>query len=202
MAFHRNPSPANRPSGSARPSTDGDDAVDRTHVVYARHQWFGFTLLGAACCFSAFIFSQWQPTATEATWFWIVVGPLVGVVAMFRSQAEFGGEGADSDAGPYIGALVATTLIGILLGVLGIVGWILPGLFVIAAGIVGFMAWRELSGIGMTTALTVAVLAAAIASASVTGWAVALSFLLGLMLLTSALALTVGAPPPAVSRRS
>ena len=160
--------------------------------MLARHQWFGFTLLGAVCCFSAFVFSQWDPSQSEGMWFWIIVGPLVGVVAMFRSQSEFGGEGADRDAGPYVGALVATTLVGILIGVLSLDTWILPGVLLLAAGIVAVMAWMELSGIGMTTALTVAVLAATTASVAVSGSAVLLSFVIGLTLLTSALALTIG----------
>ena len=172
------------------PSSVTDD--DRSQVVLARNQWFGLTLLGAVCCCSAFVFAQWNPTQSEAMWFWIVVGPLAGVVAMFRSQSDFGGVGADGDAGPYIGALVATTLVGILIGVLSLDSWILPGVLLVAAGIVAVMAWMELSGIGMTTALTVAVLAATTASVAVAGSTVLLSFMIGLTLLTSALAVTVG----------
>jgi hypothetical protein len=172
--------------------------ADRGHVVYARHQWFGLALFGALFCVAALVFSRWDPTTTDSRWFWIIVGPLAGVVAMFRSQSVFGRVGADRDAGPYIGMLVGTTIGALVIGMLALDGWVLPGVFFAVACFLAFMAWMEQSGIGMTTALTVGVLAAATAAPLLEGTGVMLSLVLGLMLLAAALAMVVvhgtGAP--------
>ena len=114
---------------------------------------------------AAIVFSRWDPATTDSRWFWVIVGPLAGVVAMFRSQSAFGNQGADRDAGPYIGMLVGTTIGALVIGVLALEAWVLPGVFFVVAGFLGFMAWLEQSGIGMTTALTVTVLAMASAVA-------------------------------------
>lgn len=164
---------------------------DRSHVVYARHQWFGMAIFGTLSCVAAIVFSRWDPTTTDSRWFWVVVGPLAGVVAMFRSQSMFGSEGADRDAGPYIGMLVGTTIGALVIGMLALEGWVLPGVFFVVAGFLGFMAWLEQSGIGMTTTLTVTVLAMASAAALLEDSGVLLSLLLGVMLLAGALALMV-----------
>jgi len=174
------------------PRPPGSDPIeDRSHVVYARHQWFGMALFGALCCVAAVVFSRWDPNTTDSRWFWVIVGPLAGVVAMFRSQSRFGSEGADRDAGPYIGMLVGTTIGALVIGMLALEGWVLPGVFFAVAGFLGFMAWLEQSGIGMTTTLTVTVLAMASAVALLQDSGVLLSLLLGIMLLAGALALFV-----------
>lgn len=173
-----------------RPPTS-EPLPDRSHVVHARHQWFGLAVFGVLCCLAALIFSRWDPATTDSRWFWVIVGPLAGVVAMFRSQSQFGDQGADRDAGPYIGMLVGTTIGALVIGMLALEGWVLPGVFFAVAGFLAFMAWLEQSGIGMTTALTVTVLAAATAAAIVDGAGVIVSLLLGLMLLTGALAMVV-----------
>lgn len=180
MATHINPRPSN-----------SSNIADRSHVVYARHQWFGLALFGALCCVAAVVFSRWDPTTTDSRWFWVIVGPLAGVVAMFRSQSMFGSEGADRDAGPYVGMLVGTTIGALVIGMLALEGWVLPGVFFAVAGFLGFMAWLEQSGIGMTTTLTVTVLAMASAVALLQDSGVLLSLLLGIMLLAAALALYV-----------
>jgi hypothetical protein len=164
---------------------------DRGHVVYARHQWFALALFGVLCCAAALVFSRWDPLTTDSRWFWVILGPLAGVVAMFRSQSLFGDSGADRDAGPYIGMLVGTTIGALVVGMLALEGWVLPGVFFAVAVIVAFMAWLEQSGIGMTTALTVAVLAAASAAAVLQGSGVLVSLLLGITLLAGAAALAV-----------
>jgi hypothetical protein len=164
---------------------------DRGHVVYARHQWFGLAVLGSLCCLAAFVFSRWDPATTDSRWFWVIVGPLAGVIAMFRSQAMFGDEGADRDAGPYIGMLVGTTIGALVIGMLALEGWVLPGVFFAVAGFLAFMAWLEQSGIGMTTALTVGVLAASTAVAILQDAGVLLSLMIGVMLLAGSLALVV-----------
>ncbi len=175
---------------SPRPSS-AESIPDRSHVVYARHQWFAMTVFGVLCCIAALVFSRWDPTTTDSRWFWVVVGPLAGVVAMFRSQSMFGDEGADRDAGPYIGMLVGTTIGALVIGMLALEGWVLPGVFFAVAGFLAFMAWLEQSGIGMTTALTVTVLAMATAVALMEDSGVLLSLLLGVMLLAGAMALTI-----------
>lgn len=181
MATHTNPRP---PAGS-------NSLQDRSHVVYARHQWFGFAVFGTLSLVAGMIFSKWDPTTTDSRWFWIIVGPIAGVVAMFKSQTLFDNEGADRDAGPYIGMLVGTTAGALVIGVIGLDGWVLPSVFFFVAGFLAFMAWLEQSGIGMTTALTVAVLAAATAAATLQGSGVLVSLLIGVMLLSSSLALIV-----------
>lgn len=175
-----------------RPPGTSATLQDRGHVVHARHQSFGFAVFGLLCCVAALIFSRWDPTTTDSRWFWVIVGPAGGVVAMFRSQTMFGNEGADRDAGPYIGMLIGTTAGALVIGVLTFEGWVLPGVLVTVAAFLAFMAWLEQSGIGMTTALTVTVLAAATAIADLNSSGVLLSFLVGIMLLSSALALSVG----------
>ena len=120
---------------------------------------------------------------------------MAGVVAMFRAQSTFEGEGADRDAGPYIGMLVGTTAGALVIGLLSLQGWVLPGVFFVVAGFLAFMAWLEQSGIGMTTALTVTVLAVATAVAATAEAVVLLSLLIGIMLLAGSLALIVCAGP-------
>lgn len=164
---------------------------DRGHVVYARHQWFGLAVFGTLCCVAAVVFSRWDPTTTDSRWFWVIVGPLAGVIAMFRSQSMFGDEGADRDAGPYIGMLVGTTIGALVIGMLALEGWVLPGVFFAVAGFLAFMAWLEQSGIGMTTALTVTVLAVSTAAAILEDSGVTLSLMIGVMLLAGSLALVV-----------
>ena len=101
-----------------------DTIEDRAHVVHARHQWFALALFGTLCCVSALVFARWDPTTTDSRWFWVIVGPLAGVVAMFRSQSLFGHAGADRDAGPYIGMLVGTTIGALVIGV-WVARWVL-----------------------------------------------------------------------------
>ncbi len=174
-----------------RPPVPEDAVRDRGHVVYARHQWFGLAMFGALSCIAALIFSRWDPSTTSSRWFWIIVGPMAGIVAMFRAQSMFGHEGADRDAGPYIGMLVGTTIGAIVIGSLSLQGWVLPGVFFVVAGFLAFMAWLEQSGIGMTTALTVTVLAATTAVMDLQGAVVTLSLTIGLMFLASSLALLI-----------
>ena len=172
------------------PRPPANEAIrDRSHVVYARHQWCGLAVFGTLCCLAAVIFSRWDPATTDSRWFWVIVGPLAGVIAMFRSQSIFGDEGADRDAGPYIGMLVGTTIGALVIGMLTVEGWVLPGVFFAVATFLGFMAWLEQSGIGMTTALTVTVLAATTAVALLQESGVLLSLMLGVMLLAASLAL-------------
>ncbi|MEM7275621.1 MAG: hypothetical protein AAF547_21270 [Actinomycetota bacterium] len=172
-------------------STVDQAMVDRTHVVYARHQWFALAVFGTLSCVAALVFSRWDPAMTSSRWFWIIVGPMAGVVAMFKAQSQFGQDGADRDAGPYIGVLIATTIGAIVIASLSLAGWILPAVFLLVAGFLGSMAWLEQSGIGMTTALTVAVLAAATAVTELPGSVVSLSLTIGMVFLAGSLALLV-----------
>lgn len=176
---------------NSRPPGASDSLLDRGHVVHARHQRFGFALFGALACFAALIFARWDPTTTDSKWFWVVVGPLAGVVAMFKSQTLFGSEGADRDAGPYVGMLIGTTAGALVIGVMALEGWVLSGVFFAVAGFLAFMAWLEQSGIGMTTALTITILAATTAIADISGSVVLLTLMIGVMLLASAAALTI-----------
>lgn len=178
-----------------RPPAAPASQPDRSHVVLARYQWFGFALFGVLSLIAALVFARWDPTVSDSRWFWVIMGPLAGVVAMFRSQNVFVNEGADRDAGPYIGMLVGTTVGALVLGVLALEGWVLAGVFFVVAGFLAFMAWLEQSGIGMTTALTVTVLAGATAVADIADSAVLLSLLLGVMLLSASVALIVCGDP-------
>lgn len=119
------------------------------------------------------------------------MGPIAGLIAMFKSQTMFDSEGADRDAGPYIGMLVGTTVGALVVAMTAVAGWVLPTVFFFVAGFLAFMAWLEQSGIGMTTALTVTVLAAATAAADVQESVVLLSLVIGIVLLSSSLALIV-----------
>ena len=174
-----------------RPPTSDMAPRDRGHVVYARHQWFSLALFGALSLVAALVFSRWDPSSSSSRWFWIIVGPMAGVVAMFKSQSLFGHEGADRDAGPYVGMLVGTTIGAIVIGSLSLQGWVLPGVFFVIAGFLAFMAWLEQSGVGMTTALTVTVLAATTAVMDLPGSVVNLSLTMGFMFLAASLALLV-----------
>lgn len=184
-----------------RPPAGPDSTPDRSHVVYARHQWFAFAVFGTLSLIAGLVFSRWDPTTTDSRWFWVIVGPIAGLVAMFKSQSVFDSEGADRDAGPYIGMLVGTTVGALVIGMLALDGWVLPGVFFFVAAFLAFMAWLEQSGIGMTTALTVTVLAAATAVADLQGSGVLLSLLLGVMLLAGSLALIVCADQSEDRRR-
>ena len=176
---------------NSRPPGASDSLQDRGHVVHARHQRFGFALFGALAILAALIFAKWDPTTTDSRWFWIVVGPIAGVVAMFKSQNMFGTEGADRDAGPYVGMLIGSTAGALVIGVMALEGWVLPGVFFAVAGFLAFMAWLEQSGIGMTTALTITILAATTAISDLGGSVVLMTLMVGVMLLASSFALAV-----------
>ncbi len=165
--------------------------MDRAAVVRARHQVFGFVLLGVLCCLAAAVFTRWSPHQDPARWFWSVVGSLAGVVCLVKAQRVHGGVGADRDASPYYGIFAGVTSGALLLMVLSVDGWVLPGVFFVIAAVLAFMAWIEQSAIGMTAAVSVAVLCAGSGVAALDDTAaVGLGSLgLGLMLLTAAVAM-------------
>ena len=165
-------------------------AVDRSAVVRARHQMFGFILLGVLCCLAAFVFSRWSPHQNPGRWFWTIVGSLAAIVCLIRAQRVHGGAGADRDASPYYGIFAGVVSGALLLLVLSVDGWVLPGVFFVMASVLAFMAWIEQSAIGMTAAVCVAVLCAGsgVAALRDTVAVGAGSLALGLMLLTAALA--------------
>ena len=174
---------------NSRPPGMSETLPNRGHVVQARYQRFGFALFGALACLAALIFARWDPTTTDSRWFWVIVGPLAGVVAMFKSQTLFGSEGADRDAGPYVGMLIGTTAGSLVIGAMAFDGWVLSGVFFVVAGFLAFMAWLEQSGIGVTTALTITILAATTAVADISDSVVLLTLMIGVMLLASSAAL-------------
>lgn len=168
-----------------------DDRRSRAIVVRARHQRFGFALLGALCCLAALVFSQWDAQHSPGRWFWVVAGPLAGALCLIRAQADHGGSGADRDASPYYGIFAGVVSGSLLLMLLTIDGWILPGVFFVMALVLAFMAWIEQSAIGMTSALAVAVLCAGtgVSALSDTSSVELATLSIGVMLLAAALAL-------------
>lgn len=165
--------------------------ADRSTVVRARQQIFGFTVLGALCCLAAAVFTRWNPQQDPGRWFWSIVGTMTGVICLFRAQRAHGGAGADRDASPYYGMFAGVTSGALLLMVLSVDGWVLPGVFFVMAAVLAFMAWIEQSAIGMTAAVSVAVLSAG-SGVAVLNDTTAVGFgslALGLMLLTAAAAM-------------
>lgn len=168
-----------------------DEADNREEIVYARHQWTGLALYGALSCVAALVYLRWDPGSTQSKWFWLIAGPLVGIVAIARSQTVFGDEGVDRDPGPYIGIFVGSTLGALVVAAFSFDGWILPGVFFIVAMFISFMAWLEQSGIGMSSALSISVVAAAVGVADLNDSVVPISLAIGLMLLSGAMALVI-----------
>lgn len=171
--------------------------VGRGAGVGARQQIFGFAVLGALCCLAAFVFTRWNPQQDPGRWFWSIVGTLTGVICLIRAQRTHGGAGADRDASPYYGMFAGVTSGALLLMVLSVDGWVLPGVFFVVAAVLAFMAWIEQSAIGMTAAVCVAVLSAgsgvaALNDATAVGFG---SLALGLMLLTGAAAMGLFSDP-------
>ncbi len=163
----------------------------RGSVVRARHQVFGFTLLGVLCCLAAVVFNRWSPHQDPARWFWAILGSLAGVVCLLKAQRAHGHTGADRDASPYYGMFAGVTSGAVLLIVLSADEWVLPSVFFVMAAVLAFMAWIEQSAIGMTAAVCVAVLCAG-SGVAVLGDTMAVgtgSLGLGLMLLTAAAAM-------------
>ncbi len=172
-------------------AADADIASDREFVVRARQQTFGFTVLGALCCLAAAVFTRWSPAEDPARWFWSTAGSVVSIVCLIRAHRVHGGSGADRDASPYYGIFAGVASGALLLLVLAVEAWVLPGVFFVIAAVLAFMAWIEQSAIGMTAAVCVAIVSAG-SGVSVLGDAVAVGFgtlALGAMLLTAAVAL-------------
>jgi len=168
-----------------------NDVESREEVVYARHQWAGLALYGVLSCMAGLVYSRWDPGSTQSKWFWLIAGPLVGIVAIARSQSVFGDEGVDRDPGPYIGIFVGSTLGALVIAAFSFDGWILPGVFFIVAMFISFMAWLEQSGIGMSSAVSVSVVAAAVGIADLNDSVVSISLAIGLMLLSGSVALVI-----------
>ncbi len=174
-------------------------APDRALAVRARQQIFGFALLGVLCCAAAVVLSRWSPHDDPGRWFWVVAGSLIGVVCLVNSHRVHGGRGADRDASPYYGIFAGVTSGALLLLLLAVDSWVLPGVFVVMATVLGFMAWVEQSAIGMTAAVSVAVLGAG-SGIAVLGEPLAVglgSLGLGLMLLAAAASLRIISRPAA-----
>ncbi|MDH4278071.1 MAG: hypothetical protein OEW83_08320 [Acidimicrobiia bacterium] len=197
MGTHTGSAPAAHVDEQRSGATDADatdldsDTVDRGAVVRARHQIFGFTVLGALCCLAAVVFTRWDPQQDPGRWFWSTIGTLIGVVCLVKAQRAHGGAGADRDASPYYGMFAGVTSGALLLMVLSVDGWVLPGVFFVMAAVLAFMAWIEQSAIGMTAAVCVAVLSAG-SGVAVLNDATAVGFgsvALGVMLLTAAIAM-------------
>jgi len=176
---------------------DTPAVVNRSLAVRARQQVFGFTTLGVLCCLAALVFSRWSPEQDPGRWFWSIVGSMAGVICLFKAQRSHGGVSADRDASPYYGIFAGVTTGAVLLIVLSVDGWVVPGMFFVIAAILAFMAWLEQSAIGMTAAVCVAVLCAG-SGVAVLDDAVAAglgSIGLGVMLLTAAVAMGVVEEP-------
>lgn len=186
-----------------RSTNFGLDEGNREDVVYARHQWFGFALFGALSCIAAVVYLKWDPSTTSSRWLWVVCGPLLGIVAIARSQSLFGDDGVDRDPAPYVGIFVGTTIGSLVVAMLSYEGWVLPSVFFVIALFMSFMAWLEQSGIGMSAAVAVASVSVATAIADLGDSVVMISFAVGIMLLTGALALVLSGKPtkPPVVRR-
>lgn len=186
-----------------RSTNFNNEQGNREDVVYARHQWFGFALFGALSCIAAVVYLRWDPSTTGSRWLWIVCGPLIGIVAIARAQTIFGEEGVDRDPAPYVGIFVGATIGSLVVAVLSYEGWVLPSVFFVIALFMSFMAWLEQSGIGMSAAVAVAAVSVAMAIADLGDSVAMVSFSIGLMLLSGALALAVCARPtkPPVVRR-
>ena len=200
MGTHQGSSPTAPVVGGSTPRSAGSLAVhksdvdvvaERRLVVRARHQVFGFALLGLLCCLAALVFSRWSPREDPGRWFWSIGGSLAGIVCLVKAQRVHGGAGADRDASPYYGMFAGVASGALLLMVFSVDGWILPGVFFLMAAVLAFMAWLEQSAIGMTAAICVAVLSAGSGVAVLNDTtAVGLGSLgLGVMLLTAALAM-------------
>lgn len=178
---------------SLRPSAAGDDEA-RSGAIGARHHVFGFTVFGLLALIAAVLYSRWDPGDPGGRWFWIIVGPIAGSAALFQAHRRFSGFGADRDASPYFGLFGGAVFGSVVLAASTVEGWVLTGIFFSVAAVLTLMARVERSTIGMTAALSVAMLAAATGASgleSSVGWALTA---IGLMWISAAGALRLGRP--------
>ena len=170
-------------------SVTGDWSVPRRpSVIQARYQVFGLSTLGVVCCAAAAISATWNSEPNPGRWFWLTAGTAAGVVCLIRAQRVHGGAGADRDASPYYGIFAGVISGALLVTVLTVDVWILTAIFLAMATVLAFMAWIEQSAIGMTTALSVSVLAigSGLSSLHDTFWVAVGSLSVGVMLLVAA----------------
>lgn len=176
---------------SPRPPASGDDGA-RSGVIGARHQAFGFTVFGVVALIAAVLYARWDPGDPGGRWFWIIAGPIAGSAALLHAHRRYSGVGADRDASPYFGLFGGAVFGSVVLAASTVDGWVLTGIFFCVAAVLTFMARVERSTIGMTAALSVAMLAAATGASgleSSVGWVLAA---VGLMWISAAGALHLG----------
>lgn len=178
-----------------RPSSaTGRSHAARSAAVGARHQGFGFIVFGLLALVAAVLYTGWEPGDPSGRWFWIIVGPLAGSIALFHAHRRFSGVGADRDASPYFGLFGGAVFGSMVLAASTVEGWVLTGIFFAVAVVLTFMARVERSTIGMTAALAVAMMAAATGASgldSSVGWVLTA---IGLMWISAAGALRLGRP--------
>lgn len=179
---------------SSRPSPPSGHHKTPSEAVGARHQGFGFAAFGLLALIAAVLYTRWDPADPGGRWFWIIVGPIAGSAALFHAHRRFSGIGVDRDASPYFGLFGGAVFGSVVLAASTVEGWVLTGIFFAVAIVLTLMARVERSTIGMTAAVSIAMLAAATGASgldSSVGWALTA---IGLMWISAAGALSLGRP--------
>lgn len=184
-AIAQSPIPTVPPSRNAEEGRPGSPAL----ALLARFQSMGFALFGALALVAAVIFSQWDGTGPAAHWFWIVVGPLAGAACLFVAHRRYSGVGIDRDASPYFGLFGGAVFGSVVLAATTVEVWVLTGIFFAVAAVLAFMARLERSTIGMTAAVSVAMLTAATGASGLDTWVAQTLAAIGIMWVAAAGAL-------------
>lgn len=151
----------------------------------ARYQGAGFAFFGAlgfVVAIRYFIGASTSPLIV------LVAGAAASALAWFRTAKRvetLHGVSSDSDGGMYIGFLLGAVVAAALLVTGRPEEWVLPGLLVSVALFMIAMARFEASTLGLSAALSLAMLAALVGAVQLSTWVSWTVFSLSIMLLTA-----------------
>lgn len=159
-------------------------------LVSASYQKFSLIIMGMYTFFSSLVFYYYNPTeyASIGTML-LLVGPAVGMFVIVKSQSIFNARGADVNPAPYIGGFAGVSALCLLAALYIEQWWFVGMLLVVSSMVVGFLAWFEQSGIGMSAAISMSAMAAIACIAGLGSGAFLVSLLFSAMLFTAVLAL-------------
>ncbi len=124
--------------------------------VYARHQSYAMLMFGIASIVAAGLFYFLDPQTTVARWYWVLAGPALGFLVMYRAQAHWQ---CKELAGPYLAVFTGGVAGCFVMAMAVQSSWIVPASLLLVGVALAFLAWFEQNGLGMTAAVVVAILA-------------------------------------------
>lgn len=172
--------------------------------IKARYQSFGLMVYGALLLIGAVVFAVWDPADSGSRWFWVIAGPLAGLVVLTRSDLDLTADAGVDRPGAYIGVFVGAAILAVVLALFDLSPWVLPSMLFGLALVVAYLALVERTRIGVSTSMAIAAMAAALGVSTVGSGAAVMSAVMGAMFLSGAAALELnaddGPPVPAMTR--